>query len=426
MDILIVGAGGREHALVRTLAKSQQVEKIYVAPGNYGISHEAQCVGIADSDIDGLLNFAVEKKIDLTVVGPERPLFLGIVDKFHQAGLAIFGPSQEAARIETSKWFAKELMREAEIPTGRAEYLDGKTGLDNLNKGKNILQEMAPPYVVKADGLYAGKGVVVTSDFSEAEQALQGFLSEGTNVVLEQYLEGYELSVLAITDGQHVYPLIPSQDYKRAYDNDQGPNTGGMGAYAPVPFITSEGFSEIEDRVLKPAVTTMKERGTPYRGVLYAGLMMTEAGPKVLEFNARFGDPETQAILPLLKSDLVDYLWGAAHGDIESRISENGFQWKDSKSVCVVLASSGYPGDYPKGKEIQISDQLSISEGLELYFAGVADQGSQPVTNGGRVLNVVSIDQDWVQAREKAYYGVDLVDFSGKQFRTDIALSTLK
>ncbi|OWZ84737.1 phosphoribosylamine--glycine ligase [Natranaerobius trueperi] len=424
MKVLVVGSGGREHALACKLSESNQVSEIFVAPGNYGTQQESKCtnVNIAETDIESLVSFAKKNEINLTVVGPELPLSLGIVDYFQRNNLKIFGPTKEGAKIETSKWFAKTLMLENNIPTAKACYLDGSKGIDNMeiNKGSKFLSEMTPPYVVKADGLYSGKGVVVTNDYNEALNTIKKFLSEQMNVVLEEYLEGEEISLLAFTDGNKVLPLLPSQDYKRAYDNDQGPNTGGMGAYAPVSKISKEFIREVTDSILEPTIKSMDNKGISYHGVLYAGLILTETGPKVLEYNARFGDPETQTILPLLSSDLYEILEEVANG----KIIKDNLEWKEQRAVCVVLASRGYPKEYKKGFTI---DYPSIQDSnVKIYLAGVSSSNSSPVTSGGRVISVTGIDETIAKARCEAYKNVNKIEYFGKQFRGDIALTTLK
>ncbi|ACB84055.1 phosphoribosylamine--glycine ligase [Natranaerobius thermophilus] len=429
MKVLVIGSGGREHALVKKIAESSRVTDLYVAPGNHGIAKDAECIDIKETDINKLADLAIQKDIDLTIVGPEQPLSQGIVDHFQSKGLNIFGPSQKAAKIETSKWFAKQLMQTYGIPTGKAEYIEGDAGLDNLEKGLSALEDMSPPFVVKADGLYAGKGVIVTEEISEAEQAVENFLSEHTSILIEEYLEGEELSLLAFSDGHKVLPLIPSQDYKRAYDNDQGPNTGGMGSYAPVPSISQEQLEWIVDNIMQPTITALKKQGVTYQGILYAGLILTDSGPKVLEFNARFGDPETQAILPLLKTDILEPIMGVVAGNLETELKEplkDALSWKAEKAVCVVLASGGYPKEYQKGFPIKIPQELLTWNNVNLYYAGVASENGTPVTAGGRVLNVTGIGESWKEARENAYEGVSTVEFDGKHFRNDIALQTLK
>ena len=429
MKVLVVGGGGREHALVKKIYENHHVETIFAAPGNYGISHEAYCVDIKDDDIEKLVDFAHTKGIDLTIVGPEKPLSLGIVDAFEAQGLPIFGPSQEAARLETSKWFAKQLMKDYNIPTGKAEFFAPGAGKSVWDQACDFIETMSPPYVVKADGLYAGKGVTVTREEEEAKAAAERLLSENMGVLVEEYLEGEELSLLALTDGEKCIPLIPSQDYKRVYDNDEGPNTGGMGAYAPVPFVEQENIDYIKNTILDPTLKAMRDRGTPYKGVLYGGLILTEEGPKVLEFNARFGDPESQAILPLIDSDLLVPITQVAQG----QLSVTELEWKSLSAVCVVLASQGYPGKYHKGFTLEIPSALFNQSDLYIYYAGVKSAshileqgGSRPVTAGGRVLNVTGLGEDFKQARDMAYRAAEEIEFQGKHYRTDIALKTLK
>lgn len=416
MKILVIGGGGREHALVWKIAQSPGTAKIYVAPGNAGIGELAQCVSISATDIGGLLAFARQEKVDLTVVGPEVPLEKGIGDRFQQEGLRIFGPSQEAALLESSKVFAKEFLVRHHIPT--AEYRT----FDSAEDAHRYVEQRGAPVVVKADGLAAGKGSIVAATVDQAQAAISQIMVEkafghaGERVVVEEYLEGEEASVLSLVDGRSHIIMIPSQDHKRIHEGDQGPNTGGMGAYAPAPVITEALMAEIEDRVLGPSVSGMAQEGRPFKGVLYAGLMITNQGPKVVEFNCRFGDPETQAILPLLEDDLLDLMLAVCDGQLgRQRVS-----WSPEAAVCVVMASGGYPGPYQRGAVIHGLDQFP-KENVILFHAGTRREGSQVLTDGGRVLGVTGLGADVDKAVNRAYQAVDSISFSGAYYRRDIA-----
>jgi phosphoribosylamine--glycine ligase len=422
MNILIIGSGGREHALAWKIAQSPRVKKIYCAPGNGGISQMAECLPIQATDIPTLVNFAQEKKIDFTVVGPEAPLASGIVDEFEKRGLAIFGPTMIAAELESSKVFAKKIMQKYNIPTARGEIFTAPEEAFDYIKSQNA------PLVVKADGLAAGKGVIVCSTISEAEEAIalimieKAFGSAGSQVIIEERLYGEEVSFIAFTDGEVVLPMIASQDYKLAYDGNRGPNTGGMGAYAPSE-LTKEMKERITNEVLIPAISAMNSEGRKFNGALYAGLMITSAGPKVLEFNARFGDPETQAVLPLLKSDILEPLIASTGGSL-SKVS---LEWKDRAAVCVVIASEGYPGNYEKGKKISGLDKLANSEEIIVFHAGTALENKKIVTSGGRVLGVTGIASTLNEAISKTYQAVEKIKFDGMHYRRDIgALNTSK
>ncbi len=410
-----MGGGGREHALVWKMARSRGVE-VLCAPGNHGME-EAHLVDLAPEDIAGLLAFAKSNAVDLTVVGPEAPLVRGIVDAFEEEGLAIFGPTRAAAMLEGSKAFAKEVMLAAGVPTARARtFTDPEAAL-------RYVRQVGPPLVVKADGLAAGKGVSVCFTEDDAARFLREVMVErkfgdaGERVVIEEYLEGEEVSVLAFTDGREVIPLIASQDHKRAFDGDEGPNTGGMGAYAPVPAYGPAVADVVREEILDRVVRAMAERGIPYRGVLYAGLMLTAAGPRVLEFNVRFGDPEAQAILPLLETDLVEVLMAAVRGELRGA----RLDWRPESCVCVVLASGGYPGPYRTGMPIEGLDSASTMEGVEIFHAGTRRQGGAFLTDGGRVLGVTARGPDLARAVELAYRAVARISFPGMHYRTDIA-----
>lgn len=420
MKILVVGGGGREHAIVWKLAQSPLADEIYCAPGNAGIAELADCVNIAAEDVDTLLEFAEAEDIDLTVVGPEAPLARGIVDKFSAAGRKIFGPTQAAALIEGSKELAKQIMEKYDIPTAKyASFTDAAAA-------KAYIDEMGAPIVVKADGLAAGKGVVVAMTTEEAKAAADDMLSgnafgdAGAKVVIEEYLDGEEVSVLAFTDGYHVLPMVSAQDHKRAFDNDEGPNTGGMGAYSPAPVYTEALADEVLQRVLKPAVDGMRAEGRLYKGVLYAGLMLTKDGVKVLEFNARFGDPETQAVLYRLKSDLVEIMLAV----IDGTLADVTLEWTKEPAVCVVVASGGYPGKYAKGQAISGLDEEV--PGAYVFHAGTAFIGQQVIANGGRVLGVTARGANIREAIDTAYQMVDKIHYDGCFSRRDIGHRALE
>lgn len=420
MKILVVGGGGREHAIVWKLAQSPLADEIYCAPGNAGIAELADCVNIAAEDVDTLLEFAEAEDIDLTVVGPEAPLARGIVDKFAAAGRKIFGPSQAAALIEGSKELAKQIMEKYDIPTAKyASFTDAAAA-------KAYIDEMGAPIVIKADGLTAGKGVVVAMTIDEAKAAADDMLSgnafgdAGAKVVIEEYLDGEEVSVLAFTDGYHVLPMVSAQDHKRAFDNDEGPNTGGMGAYSPAPVYTDALADEVLQRVLKPAVDGMRAEGRLYKGVLYAGLMLTKDGVKVLEFNARFGDPETQAVLYRLKSDLVEIMLAV----IDGTLADVTLEWTPEPAVCVVVASGGYPGKYAKGQAISGLDEQV--PGAYVFHAGTAFIGQQVIANGGRVLGVTARGANIREAIDTAYRMVDKIHYDGCFSRRDIGHRALE
>ena len=415
MKVLVVGSGGREHALVWKLRQSPKVEKMYCAPGNAGIAQMAECVNIKAEDLDGLLAFALEQHIDLTVVGPEVPLTMGIVDKFNEKGLKIFGPSGKAAEIEGSKTFAKDLMAKYNIPT--AKY----GAFTDADQAKAFLAEVGLPCVVKADGLAAGKGVLICETKEEAEAAVADILVDnkfgdaGSRVVVEEFLTGQEVSMLAFTDGNTVVPMVSSQDHKRIWDGDKGLNTGGMGAYSPAPIYTSDVHAIVVPEVLEATVAAMKAEGRPFAGILYAGLMLTADGPKVLEFNARFGDPETQAVLPRLKSDLVDIFLAI----IDGRLQEMDIEWYEEAAVCVVMASGGYPETSDKGRVITGLEKAAET-GAIVFHAGTKETDGNIVTNGGRVLGISALGKDIAEAIANAYKGVEQIQFENMQYRTDI------
>ncbi|MGI5839661.1 MAG: phosphoribosylamine--glycine ligase [bacterium] len=421
MKVLVVGGGGREHALVRKIAESPQVTRLFCAPGNAGIAAEAEPVNIPADTIAELAAFARSERIDLTVVGPEVPLTEGIVDEFIGQGLRIFGPSRAAARLEGSKSFAKELMRKTGIPTAAA------TTFTETAAALNYLEQATLPVVVKADGLAAGKGVIIARDRAEAAAAVRMMLQEkvfgkaGNKVLIEEYLEGEEVSVLAFTDGETVIPLVSAQDHKRVYDGDQGPNTGGMGAYSPAPAYTPEMAAEVYSRILVPTVAAMAAEGCQYRGVLYAGLMLTAAGPRVLEYNARFGDPETQVILPRLESDLVEIM----EAIIDGTLAQTEIRWREESAVCVVMAAGGYPGKYEKGKVITGLSEAASQPGVTILHAGTALADGKIVTAGGRVLGVTALGADIRSAIDRAYAAAARIDFAGAHYRRDIGYRAL-
>jgi phosphoribosylamine--glycine ligase len=419
--VLVVGGGGREHALALALQSSEGVGKVYVAPGNAGTASIAENVGIAAEDIPALRDFAKKESIDLTVVGPEAPLVAGIVDEFRTAGLPVFGPTRLAAQVEGSKVFAKELMQDAGVPTADAYTCE------TLEDAERYIQELGAPVVVKADGLAAGKGVTVAVTEEEAYAAAGAALVEGKfgdagkRVLIEDYLTGEEASIVAVTDGEHVISMIPSQDHKRAYDGDEGPNTGGMGAYAPAPVVDEAALDKIEKQILKPTIKALADAGIPYSGVLYAGLMFDFEGPKVLEFNCRFGDPETQAVLPLLRSDFYELCAKTAAGDL----GETELEWSRRAAVTVVTVSGGYPGKYESGFEIAGLDELGDDPDVIVYHAGTKLDGDKIVTAGGRVLGVTAIQGDISKAVKKAYGAVGKINYKDIYYRKDIGYKAL-
>lgn len=419
MRILVIGRGGREHAIIWALRKSAAVKDIYCAPGNAGIAGLAECVAIDENNFDELGQFAVDHAVDLVVVGPEDPLFNGAVDHFEKLGVPAFGPRKNAAIIEGSKVFTKQLLKTYNIPTAAYE------SFDNYEAARDYLFKQQAPIVIKADGLAAGKGVTVARTLEEADQALRDIMQDkvfgdaGSQVVIEECLFGQEMSILAFVDGETVCPMVPSQDHKPVFDNDLGPNTGGMGTYSPVPHVPQSVVDEAIRTIVVPAARAMVQEGRPFRGVLYAGLILTEDGPKTIEFNCRFGDPETQVVLPRLKTDLLDIFLATVNG----RLSDMDITWSDETAVCVVLASGGYPGVYKKGLPVNGLDQVRQSI---VFHAGTALQDGQTVTNGGRLLGVTALGGSIEEAREKAYADIAHIAYEGKHFRTDIALKALQ
>ncbi len=399
------------------------MKKVYCAPGNGGISRVAECVPVGVTDISALLDFVREKKVDFTVVGPEVPLAAGIVDEFGKEGLRIFGPTKAAAELEASKVFAKRIMWKYGVPTGAGEVFD------RAQEAIAYIRRKGAPLVVKADGLAAGKGVMVCRTVEEAEEAVNLIMAKkvfgaaGSLVIVEECLRGEEASFIALTDGEAIVPLIPSQDHKPIYDGDKGPNTGGMGAYAPAPVVSPEIAAIVMEKVFVPIVEGMKEEGRKIQGVLYAGLMITDDGPKVLEFNVRFGDPETQAILPLLDSDLIEPLEACLEGNLD----QVNLQWNEgAAAVCVVVASGGYPGSYQKGKEIRGLEKLADEEDIAVFHAGTALKDGKVVTAGGRVLGVTGWGSDIGKAIERTYQAVEKIKFEGMYYRKDIGAKALK
>jgi len=418
MKILVIGGGGREHALVWKLKNGYSSREIFCAPGNPGIAKIAECVPLQVKQINELADFAEANKIDLSVVGPEDPLTDGIVDLFEKRNLPVFGPNRQSARLEGSKAYAKKVMERFNVPT--AAYRE----LDDFEEALGYVKQQGVPIVIKADGLAAGKGVTVAETLAEAETALRSIMVQkvfgesGTKVVIEECLRGEEMTVLAFVDGKTVLPMVPSQDHKPVFDGDRGPNTGGMGAYSPVPQL-EKWLPEINERVLRPVAEGLAEEGTPFSGILYAGLMITKDGPKVIEFNVRFGDPEAQVILPRLENDLAEIFLAVS----EKRLHEVKLSWKTGASVCVIAAAPGYPGPPTKGLPITLPEVHPA--GTQIFHAGTAIQNEQLVTNGGRVFGISAQGADIAEAREHAYSLLEKVQFQGKHFRRDIAAKAL-
>jgi len=422
MKILVIGSGGREHALVWKIKKSPLVKEIYCAPGNGGIAQDAECVDIAADNIKELVKFAKTNKIDLTVVGPEAPLVNGIVDAFLKKGLKVFGPTKKAAQLEGSKVFAKEFMQRWNIPT--APYCSFK----KISEAMNYIKKAQYPLVIKADGLAAGKGVIICKDFKEGEGAINKIMKEkafqgaGKEVIIEDCLVGEEASIIAISDGEHFCILETSQDHKRIFDDDIGPNTGGMGAYSPAPIVSEELAKVIEVRIIEPTIRGMHREGMTFQGVLYAGLMITDDGPMALEYNVRFGDPEIQAILPKLKNDIVELM----DASIEVRLNSTKLVWDKRFSVCVVMSSGGYPAEYDVGFDIKGLDKVKESADAMVFHAGTKMAGKKIVTAGGRVLGVVGVGKSVEKAIERAYENVDKIKFKRCFFRRDIGAKAMK
>ncbi len=429
IDILLLGSGGREHALAKKLAESAHAGKLYIAPGNGGTASVGENVKLDENDGEAVCAFVREHGIGLVVVGPEAPLVAGVADAVRAAGVPVFGPDQAAARLEGSKEFSKQLMDRAGIPTAAyGSFTDEAAALA-------YLEEHGAPIVVKADGLAAGKGVVVAPTMDEAREAVRecfagAFGEAGSTVVIEEMLTGPECSLLAFTDGVHVRPMATAQDHKRALEGDRGPNTGGMGVYSPVPIVTDEEHAKMEE-ILQQTVDQLHAEGIDYRGCLYGGFMLTPQGPKVLEFNVRFGDPETQVILPRLENDLVEVMLACAEGGLaqdgtEQGLAEVELAWKPDWAVSVVLASAGYPGSYEKGKVITGIEEAEKLPGVTVYHAGTKLEDGVLKTSGGRVLNVTALGETFEAARDRAYEACEKIDFEGKTFRHDIGLRALK
>jgi phosphoribosylamine--glycine ligase len=417
MKVLIVGSGGREHAIAWKLSQSRHVDKIYCAPGNAGIAEIAECIDVDSSDFDTLVDFVKYEWVDLTIVGPEDPLSKGIVDAFEKDGRRILGPSKSAAQLESSKVFAKEFMKKYRIPS--AEY----KAFTSYTHAEDYIRMKGAPIVIKADGLAAGKGVFVASTVDEAIDALRiimkdkAFGDAGKRVVVEEHLQGEEASFMVFTDGKTVVPMASSQDHKRVFDEDKGPNTGGMGAYSPAPVITKELESVVMDKIMKPTIKGLKSEGIKYKGILYAGLMIKDNTPYVLEFNCRLGDPETQPVLFRLNTDLLEISLAIA----DEKLSGVDIQWLDHTAVCVVAASKGYPGKYEKGRVISGLADAGKMDGVVIFHSGTAFNNNEIVTNGGRVLGVTALGKDIKTARDRAYKAVEKIYFEGMHYRKDIA-----
>ena len=417
MKILVVGSGGREHAIVRKLKESSQVEAVYCAPGNGGISRDAECFPVNAMDKEGMLSLAKEKAVDLVFVAPDDPLAAGMVDFLEAAGIPCFGPNAAAAEIEASKVFSKNLMKKYGIPTAGYEVFSDPTQALEYIKAQGKY-----PAVIKADGLALGKGVVIAQNEEEAKAALHSIMEDkifgdsGTQVVVEEFLTGPEVSVLAFTDGKTLCPMVSSMDHKRAYDGDKGPNTGGMGTISPNPFYSDEVAKECMEKIFQPTVAAMNAEGRPFKGCLYFGLMLTPDGPKVIEYNSRFGDPETQVVLPRLKTDFAEIVKAVA----EERLSQLSIQWSEQASACVVMASGGYPGSYPKGIEMHGLDENGQVDGVTVYHAGTKYENGKFLTNGGRVLGVTALGDTLDQALDTAYVAVEKISFEGAMYRKDI------
>lgn len=422
MQVLIVGSGGREHALVWKIAQSQKVSKIYCTPGNAGTRELAENVDISVDDIHGLREFAEKKKIDLTVIGPELPLTMGIVDEFRKSGLRIFGPDKKAAEVEGSKIYTKNLLKKYNIPTAEGGIFPSPID------AKSYIKQAKTPFVVKADGLAAGKGVIICKTPEEGREAVSLIMEKkifgdaGKRVIIEEFLYGEEASFLVFTDGKNIVPMVTSQDHKPIYDNDKGPNTGGMGAYSPAPLINDKLFENITMDIMLPSIEGLASEGRIYKGVLYGGLMISNNRPKVLEFNVRFGDPEAQPILVRMKSDLVPVLEAIVDGNLD----KIDIEWSSEASVCVVMSSKGYPGSYEKGKEIKGIREAGRLKDVVIFHAGTAYQDNRLVNSGGRVLGVTALGDDIEDAINKAYEAVKMIGWEGAHYRKDIGQKALK
>lgn len=417
MKVLVIGGGGREHAIIRKLKESSRVSEIYAAPGNGGISADAKCVNIKATDIDAMIDFAVKNQIDFAVVTPDDPLVLGMVDAFEKVGIKTFGPNKAAAILEGSKVFSKELMKKYHIPTAKYEVFDDPNQAIDYIRSENTY-----PTVIKADGLALGKGVIIAEDFAQAEQAVRSMMEDkifgesGSHIVIEEFLTGPEVSVLAFTDSKTVKPMISSKDHKRVYDNDKGLNTGGMGTIAPNPYYTDEIAEICMKEIFLPTIRAMVTEGRPFKGCLYFGLMITPNGPKVIEYNCRFGDPETQVVLPLLKTDLMDIFLAI----YEERLAELDIEWKNGAAACVVMASGGYPQKYQTGLPITGLDKNGQTSAATIYHAGTKKENHAYLTAGGRVLGVTATGENLEAALSTAYDTVKQILFDGCHYRTDI------
>ncbi len=421
MKVLVIGSGGREHCIAWKISQSSLVDELYCAPGNGGTSLIAHNINIAAEDLDGLLKFALKENIDLTIAGPEAPLVEGIVDKFQAKGLKIFGPTKDLALLEGSKVFSKETLKKFNIPTADFKVFDDPV------KAKEYIKNKIHPLVIKADGLAAGKGVIVCESQAEAEAAIdlimvdKKFGKAGDKLIVEDFIKGEEVSVLIFTDGSTIIPLVSSQDHKRAFDGDKGPNTGGMGAYSPAPLVGQKDMGKIIEKVFRPLIDGLRKEGKAYKGMLYGGLMIDKGEPYVLEFNVRFGDPETQAILPKLKSDLAKVMLKT----VDEELNDVELQWDDRFCLCVVLASGGYPGSYEKDKEIKGLNTLKGKEDVFVFHAGTK-RANNLLTNGGRVLNVVALGKTIEEAQSKAYKAIENIHFDKMHYRKDIGNKALK
>ncbi|MBN1493228.1 MAG: phosphoribosylamine--glycine ligase [Candidatus Omnitrophica bacterium] len=422
VKILVVGSGGREHALVWKIRQSELVEVVYAAPGNAGMHTIAECVPIDVMDIEGLVKFAKDRSIDLTVVGPEAPLVAGIADRFQQEGLLLFGPNKSGAQLEGSKVFSKNMMNAAGVPTAKHEVFT------EVAQAKEYIIKSEPPFVIKVDGLAAGKGVIIAHSAAEGIEAINGILSghsfgdAGKRIIIEEYLEGEELSAIVFTDGENVLPLVTSQDHKRAYDHDEGPNTGGMGAVSPSPLVSQDDVAVIVNKAIVPIIREFKHRAITFRGVIYAGLMITKKGPMVLEYNVRFGDPEIQAIIPRLRSDIVPLLFEVALGEI----TMDSLSWDARPCTAIVMASKGYPNEYEKGAVIEGLEGVNTSE-VTVFHAGTKfNQEGKVVTNGGRVLAVSALGDNLKDAQQKAYQAIEKIKCDDLFFRTDIGEKAIR
>lgn len=422
MKVLVIGSGGREHAIVWKLSQSEKVEKIFCAPGNGGIKEIAELINIKADDVPGLLDFAKNNKIDLTVVGPEAPLVKGIADIFNENGLRVFGPFKDSAMLEGSKVFSKNVMKKFGLPTADFKVFD------DPHLAKKYLNEKGVPIVIKADGLAAGKGVIIPKTIEEGEKAIDSIMTgrifgdSGNKIILEDCLEGEEASMLIFTDGKTIAPLESSQDHKRIFDQDKGPNTGGMGAYSPAPVVTKDILDKVIKNVFRPVIDGFRKEGRVYKGILYAGLMITKDGPMVLEFNVRFGDPETQAILPRLKSDLADIMMACVDGTLDKM----NIKWDESSCISVVCASKGYPGEYEKNKEISGLEEAGKIKDIIIFHSGTKNENGKILTDGGRVLGITSLGKDIKSAQANAYKAVKKINFEGMQYRKDIGNKAIK